>query len=636
MLTPTFTTSQDDEFVTLELRCPYVKSQEVDIFVNECEFKFYVSPYFLRLHFPHPLIEDGRESAKYDIGRGVITVKLPKLVRGTHFEDLDMLSRLLVAPNAAGLADPASAAGAGAGRRGPLIEVMSTGRCGDDEEGEDDEDEDGDIEFNWEIPQEMPADDLLTGVKYGFNNAYTGFASHVREIGREIIDVFPDDDALPASTATTSGSTAPTTLLNMADPAGPAAVAPLTRRQRRIAIEDERFNPEHYMWDYANDEEVRRLEAFRPAFWGALRRIQEKKGTAMKIGNEKGVLEVVGNGSDGPTTADRLVANGGTAVAMEDVITDFHSASPPAAPLAPSSSIPGPLESIQPMPWRPLHLPTAPPTMLNPITLAAEEHHPAERSEVEIVSDAVRGVSLSDLRMPLTRLEIVEPELDGRGDWMAEEEEGDGAVGQGMDWWMEFTEAERGMMMGLPRKEVLVDANSSKSIYLGLVDIMFAYCYDHRTTEGEPTVESAWTIAKLSSTLSCFETFTTLSETLTASLRRSITYPLHRNLRLSTLILRDVAILFKLGRRALLKALLATRHILRGDEGCYILDRLYLEDYCLWVQRGCSDGVVKALAAEIKGWKVEKQGLGWDLDGLEREAVEGEGEDEEDGGQEDE
>jgi hypothetical protein len=34
---------------------------------------------------------------------------------------------------------------------------------------------------------------------------------------------------------------------------------------------------------------------------------------------------------------------------------------------------------------------------------------------------------------------------------------------------------------------------------------MFAYCYDLRVTEGESTVESPWTISKLSPTLSALE-----------------------------------------------------------------------------------------------------------------------------------
>lgn len=40
---------------------------------------------------------------------------------------------------------------------------------------------------------------------------------------------------------------------------------------------------------------------------------------------------------------------------------------------------------------------------------------------------------------------------------------------------------------------------------LGLADILFAYAYDHRTTTGDASVESAWTVAVLSPLLSWLE-----------------------------------------------------------------------------------------------------------------------------------
>jgi hypothetical protein len=43
---------------------------------------------------------------------------------------------------------------------------------------------------------------------------------------------------------------------------------------------------------------------------------------------------------------------------------------------------------------------------------------------------------------------------------------------------------------------------SEKVVLLGVVDLLFAYAYDVRTTMGESTVESGWTIVKLSSQLS--------------------------------------------------------------------------------------------------------------------------------------
>jgi protein SHQ1 len=41
------------------------------------------------------LIEDGREKAVYDHESGVVTMMLPKAVTGQHFEDLDMLTKLM-------------------------------------------------------------------------------------------------------------------------------------------------------------------------------------------------------------------------------------------------------------------------------------------------------------------------------------------------------------------------------------------------------------------------------------------------------------------------------------------------------------------------------------------------------------
>lgn len=59
----------------------------------------------------------------------------------------------------------------------------------------------------------------------------------------------------------------------------------------------------------------------------------------------------------------------------------------------------------------------------------------------------------------------------------------------------------------LPNREYLIEPGGpeERRVLLGLADILFAYAYDHRTTTGDPSVESAWTVAVLSPLLSWLE-----------------------------------------------------------------------------------------------------------------------------------
>ena len=167
------------------------------------------------------------------------------------------------------------------------------------------------------------------------------------------------------------------------------------------------------------------------------------------------------------------------------------------------------------------------------------------------------------------------------------------------DPWLEFTEQERDQIIRLPRRQVLVSNTpiKSRNLLLGLFDILYAYCYDYRTTMGEHNVESSWTIVKLSATLCHLLTDVSVGDSsssssshpihaaLITSTRRSLCYPLYRHFELSTRVLDDVVVLFKLGRRALIKSVLAVRSLLKGATTgeFHILDRLYVEDYLLWL-----------------------------------------------------
>lgn len=149
----------------------------------------------------------------------------------------------------------------------------------------------------------------------------------------------------------------------------------------------------------------------------------------------------------------------------------------------------------------------------------------------------------------------------------------------------ELTPDEQYKLTILPKKEFLIDDSAIlTTVYLGLVDILFAYCYDVRVNEGEKNIESGWNIAKLSSVMSCLVAFIDLKEVVISCFRRCLCYPLYRSWKLNMLVLSDLTILFKAGRLQILKCLLAIKEILQKYELNHILNDLYILDYCVWIQ----------------------------------------------------
>jgi protein SHQ1 len=146
-----------------------------------------------------------------------------------------------------------------------------------------------------------------------------------------------------------------------------------------------------------------------------------------------------------------------------------------------------------------------------------------------------------------------------------------------------WTDEHRDILIRLPKREY--DSNRDHERMLGLVDLMFAYAYNLRTTEGENTVESSWTLVKLSSMMSWFDKLATLQEALVSSVRRALIYPLYRNWSLIELVLQDVYKLFYLGKRAILRSLIEMKQLCDISETKHLLSRLYLDDYCIWIQR---------------------------------------------------
>jgi len=165
MITPIFSVTQDSSTITVTMRTPYIKADELELDVMGSSFKCHVRPYYLSLTFKQ-LLQEGGENARWDVDKNEMTVTIPKATPGEHFDNLDMLTELLTQPK--------KRAGAPVGGNG--IEVLQNSLAADEGEGEDAECEDED--FDWEIPQQMPApvatEELLKQSKYGFNDRHQG------------------------------------------------------------------------------------------------------------------------------------------------------------------------------------------------------------------------------------------------------------------------------------------------------------------------------------------------------------------------------------------------------------------------------------------------------------------------------
>ncbi|KAJ7746922.1 SHQ1 protein-domain-containing protein [Mycena maculata] len=433
MITPRFECSQTAESVIIKIYCPSVRAADVEIHVEDTLFTIHINPYFLRLNFSHPVLEDEESTAKYDPSSGYLTVTLTKESRGQEFADLDLLAKLL-APRPS--------------QQAPLIEVI-----GQDEVDElvsqtnalslEHEEILLAAENDWQIPQELPSDSPITTTltqTYGFLNLYSGYFKHVSHTENEVNELGVD-----AETCTVQG-----------------------RRARRWKHEDEKWDEEHYMADYADDEYIQEL-----------------------------IL------------------------------------------------------------WKNPH----------------------------VVANAP----------------------------------------------FQFTEQENLALLNLPRKEYLTDAHQTKHLYLTLATILFSYAYETRTTQGDSTPESAWTICSLTPAFSALDpppyspptnashipSPPDLTACMSQSYRRCLSFPLYRSFLLAEACCTDVAELFLLGKRTIVRCLLETKFLLEHHEVYYVYNKIWLEDFCVWVQASASDGALREIGAALKNLTVAKGSIGWDLEALE-------------------
>lgn len=136
------------------------------------------------------------------------------------------------------------------------------------------------------------------------------------------------------------------------------------------------------------------------------------------------------------------------------------------------------------------------------------------------------------------------------------------------------------------------------NLYLTLITLLFSYMYDSRTSQHDPTSESAWTICNLTPSFTAldppFSSHYTggshifskdeLQETLVPSYRRSLAFPLYRFFLLSEKCREDIASILRKGKRTVMRCLLEMKYILDHHEVYYIYSKIWLDDFCVWIQ----------------------------------------------------
>ncbi|KAM4612999.1 protein SHQ1 homolog [Polymixia lowei] len=183
-----------------------------------------------------------------------------------------------------------------------------------------------------------------------------------------------------------------------------------------------------------------------------------------------------------------------------------------------------------------------------------------------------------------------------------------------------FTATEKEQLRRFNNRSYLLDKSTRRQVWLSLVDVLLAYAYEVRFTEGEHNVESPWTIRKLSGTLCWLETYSSLQDVLVSFGRRVLCYPLYRHFDLVSAAVRDTALILQSGKACVLKCLLDIHNIFRQNDLAYILNDLYITDYCIWIQRVKSRKVT-ALAGPLRKISLQKKDLELELEELEEAAA---------------
>lgn len=185
---------------------------------------------------------------------------------------------------------------------------------------------------------------------------------------------------------------------------------------------------------------------------------------------------------------------------------------------------------------------------------------------------------------------------------------------------IEFSVDDVAILKDLPNKHYLLSKTEKRQIMLGLIDILYGFCYDKRTTLNESTVESSWTINKLSSTLSWFCVFNDMKEVLIACYRRALVYPIFRRFELCEKVKSDVLSILRKGKKFIIKCFIEIHNMFNtSNDARYILNQLYIKDYLVFLQK-CRNEGIDELYNNLANIEITKNDLDLELEELEAAA----------------
>jgi protein SHQ1 len=182
---------------------------------------------------------------------------------------------------------------------------------------------------------------------------------------------------------------------------------------------------------------------------------------------------------------------------------------------------------------------------------------------------------------------------------------------------IQFSDQELDFLKDLPNKHYNFSETQINYCYCSLIDILFAYCYDRRTTQFEGSSESGWTIAKLAASFCWLDVFQTPKDALVSGFRRCVIYPLYRNFDLNQTIFTDLKQLLNLGEKHIIKCLIEMHNIfLNGDCCRYILNNLFIKDYIVYIMKW--DRIKwKEVVSQVEQTTIHKADLGLNLQEME-------------------